>query len=677
MNSRIALLALLWLFIVIPTAIAAPFGDGLDDALGAVGDTMASWVQNDGFRFGITFILFFMVLYAVFAAGLNRVSAFKGKGEQPNKQGKTIAVSMGLMGAMGVAYWANFSAAVFTERVLSYMGFFGAVGFAFAVFALTYYNMKKDSGEANWGMVLVATGLALMAYGLLMGPEVQNVSSQTMFSLGMVLVFIGLILMMTKAVGPKVAEDVKNAAGGGSGGSGGSGSGGEGRPAPPHSFNGKFKPDGTVELTWSPPSEKVDHYDIQRQAPKGIKSKWYRPGTWGSWRNDRSYTESGSSSSSKDSPDLSKGTRFRYRIRAVNSAGRSDWATADVGIDTTDIKVKVEHTDGRYTAPIEKLKLTLNGATTHEFTEEPNDKGLYIAKDVPQLASAYHLDIEDPYGVFQKKHFPKLFNPSTHDGSTVTIHRLVPRTGVGGTVTCQVQAWSGHHFPRGRLLRVHGIGGFGMSPQSGQGTQNIGNNSEVKVKVPAGHIVGLYIRDPSGEHADYDGYTNGAYVFTRFTGDTPFDNPIKLSPGKPLKINGTTYRMSTPNTPPKNLANIPVQFQNNVSGNWYPSSPAMSDSNGAYGIKPIYSSVYRVTAPAKHYVLYNPNGYFNKYPVHSQYQKIDLPFLPGSPVPTSVGLQNGKANVGFNGSHGGQQNSGSGSSGGGGQNSSGGGHDGG
>ena len=77
-RHKILLQAAILLILFIPTATAAVF-DSLDSVMGDVGKQIADLVKNQWFRFGLTFILFYMIMYAIYAAGLNKVSALRRK----------------------------------------------------------------------------------------------------------------------------------------------------------------------------------------------------------------------------------------------------------------------------------------------------------------------------------------------------------------------------------------------------------------------------------------------------------------------------------------------------------------------------------------------------------------------------------------------------------------------
>ncbi|MFP4424613.1 MAG: hypothetical protein ACLFP2_05305 [Candidatus Woesearchaeota archaeon] len=210
-----------------------------------IGRTMEQMVQSSSFRFMLVFMLFFLLLYAIFLATIAKVSVFKGKGSLPSKQGKVVALSLGLMGAFGVSYWANYSSAEFVTRVLSVAGWFGAIAFAFLAAAVAW---KSKFG--NWGYPALVAGMAFLTFGILIGEEWA-------IRLGNLLIVVGIFGLIFwifgdqggSGSGSSNGSDGRGGAGnnpaqGGNGGNGGGnpnqgGNGGNNQPPP--DFSGQLQ----------------------------------------------------------------------------------------------------------------------------------------------------------------------------------------------------------------------------------------------------------------------------------------------------------------------------------------------------------------------------------------------------------------------------------------------------
>ena len=265
---------------LMPSALAIDWGmDSLSDALGGIGREIFDLVNNEWFRYGLVFILFFMLLQAIYKAGLARIPVFAGSGNEPNRSGRLIATALGLMSALGIAYMSGTD---FADNILSIAGLFGALAFALIVFALAYFNLR-DQGEPQWCMILFATGLAMFTYGTILSSTVHG---KSLMGIGGLFILFGLLCMLFGFIGRSPGEIMNGlrgrgpgsgsgggsggggsggVPGGGSGGGGGGGSGGSGGSRPP----GREPPLTPARTSDDPPDPK-DPPVPPEGAPPGI-----------------------------------------------------------------------------------------------------------------------------------------------------------------------------------------------------------------------------------------------------------------------------------------------------------------------------------------------------------------------------------------------------------------------
>lgn len=156
------ILPVILLALIMPQVLGAvnlDFGSVIQN----IGQHIYTLMQNTYTVYAATMILFFVLLYGVFAAGLSKVKVFQGD-KGLGKNGKMVAVSLALLSDIGIFYGIR-SAETAIERVAGSIGFGGGVAFAFLIFAITYYNLKTSdafSRAAAW----VAGGLALLVWGM-------------------------------------------------------------------------------------------------------------------------------------------------------------------------------------------------------------------------------------------------------------------------------------------------------------------------------------------------------------------------------------------------------------------------------------------------------------------------------------------------------------------------------
>jgi hypothetical protein len=153
------------ILLLLPTVSSAAFTFNFGSSIGGLGQSIYTVLNNDYTVYAASFILFFILLYAIFAAALARVKVFQGEGAI-SRNGKMVAVALSLLSSMGVfVYMRGIHTAI--ERVNGTLGWFGAVALAGLVFAITYFNIKtNEEGTVARGAAFFATALALLLYGM-------------------------------------------------------------------------------------------------------------------------------------------------------------------------------------------------------------------------------------------------------------------------------------------------------------------------------------------------------------------------------------------------------------------------------------------------------------------------------------------------------------------------------
>lgn len=173
-------------------ASAAPF-DALDNAF----RSFFSWMQSEYILFSITFVFLLVLFYAIFAAGLARVTAF-GEGGRVNRYGKMVSLSMAVLADVGLLFVIASAPGESMRRVLTAVGVFSAIAFSMLVFGVSYLAFKGDS--KTWPLTFFTTGLGMVVYGLLAGAE-------SWFSFGWLFVIIGIIWFLLSGNKGEPAEE--------------------------------------------------------------------------------------------------------------------------------------------------------------------------------------------------------------------------------------------------------------------------------------------------------------------------------------------------------------------------------------------------------------------------------------------------------------------------------------
>jgi len=626
MNKNRLILSIAICLLLLPSVLGLEIG-GLDNVLGEVGKQISDLVQDSWFRFGITFILVFMIMYGIYSAGLNKVSAFKGKGDQPNKPGKLIAGSLGLITALGLSYYSSFSAAEFTERVLETAGWLGAVALGFLVFGLGYYNMRDEQGESRTGMVLFTVGLGLVTYGTI-------IDEKKMSGLGMGFIIFGIILMIIRSSGRSAGDMINRAI---DTASRLRGDRRPGRPSRVTGFNAVHEPaTGAVTLNWNPnPAEdNVISYNITRYRRRtGRFRKWSAEGTLSS-----------SGTSVVDNRPIDTSQSYKYVIRARNAKGLGPKEETPLNLNTGFVTGKIIFDDGQE-HPLQDIEISLSGPGNFGPILT-NANGEFRIDKVPN-SGAYNLHVKDPQGVYQDIDFNNLIDIKGHNSIDIKELRLQIKTTKKVGIEVDIIDDTGASLPG--PFDIYAVGGFGNELNSGVTP----TGGVFEIDAPAGYAVNVIVHDPSG--AFKNGSTNNNILLRLEKAYIPQSNPhssptppvlsdppyklkqITMKPyGTDHKIEGYCYYKSSGNN---NLEGITVTVRNPISKEKFSGDPSgtQTNPNNNYKVDGISSyPLYEISAT-------DPTNQFRplKTPLRKNFpiitdQTVHVRMIPNSPKPTGT-----------------------------------------
>lgn len=198
--------------------LADPFRFGRSSGFSFPGiwSSLVGFFDNIYFVAFVTFLLMFILLYAVLATGLNKVGAFSDGGKL-TKNGNIVAVSMALLANFGIFGLAMVRGGVpnMLKRIPVILGTFSTLaGWAISILiaALVWFNAGeiKQRGEvkaiARVGLVLLTFGLTFWVFGTLFADQANQ-------DFGLLFVVIGLILVIIgffgRLPGVKGIQDIK------------------------------------------------------------------------------------------------------------------------------------------------------------------------------------------------------------------------------------------------------------------------------------------------------------------------------------------------------------------------------------------------------------------------------------------------------------------------------------
>lgn len=297
--------------------------------------------EGRNFVYLATFILFLLMLYAIYAAALRRISLFQS-GEGLSKNGKIVAWCFAGLSVLAI-FWQvrNKDIVRLLVDLLSPFGVLAGIVVALVVFLLVWQGFREEAGGRAWEVALVAAGLAMIVMGMIL-------AYSTIWWLGWLAVLIGLLLGGLSLWGSRAAE--------------GAGDGAGHMPAPPPPAPRPSPPpaigperrtgnrpnavlgltcdpqaDG-VHVSWRPNEEAygqdeyVQNYQVQRMNPQLLPRPrepfWRRQGFNIPFLGVRGHREQTFVTPAQP-PEWADRNVVRgwwaYRVRAVNAFGKGPW----------------------------------------------------------------------------------------------------------------------------------------------------------------------------------------------------------------------------------------------------------------------------------------------------------------------------------------------------------------
>ena len=157
--KKILLITALFLIVLAPTV----FAQGISGLLGDAFRMIWEWLNNDYIVYGITFILFWMCLYAIFHTGVSKIKAFD------KKNAKIVALTLAMMGTIGLFWFGkNQGIRETIAQLLRPVWWLAGAALGTIVFFLIYNTFKGT--DKSWAKVigLAAAGFALIFVGWLL-----------------------------------------------------------------------------------------------------------------------------------------------------------------------------------------------------------------------------------------------------------------------------------------------------------------------------------------------------------------------------------------------------------------------------------------------------------------------------------------------------------------------------
>jgi hypothetical protein len=217
-----------FLLVLFPSVSAQPLS--MPRGLGAMFEnifrTLFDILGRDMVMLGVTFIAFFMILYAIVLAGTKRITMFKGQDGGANGQGKAFAIAFALLSTVGIFFSIRSNIYETVRRIHEVMGNLGILLIGITVYMLLYYGTRQgDQKNPCVAMLAASISMFLMSY---------IIEDYGWMGLATILFIIGLICLIVRGFGlfRRISGAGRGSGrGGGSGGSGrGSGRGTRGTP---------------------------------------------------------------------------------------------------------------------------------------------------------------------------------------------------------------------------------------------------------------------------------------------------------------------------------------------------------------------------------------------------------------------------------------------------------------
>jgi hypothetical protein len=179
----------LMVFLSILPSVFAQSDNIITDAFGKIYEVL----QDEDLVFALTFLLFLILLYALFAAALGRTSVF-GDNKLPNKLGRMIAITLSALICIGLfSLGGRENLIAFIGSQMALMGIPGALMFGVLIFAVAYASFKGKKGR-SLAKALFVLGLTFIVWGLIS-------LSEDIYSWGWIILLVSITMGLLKLFG--------------------------------------------------------------------------------------------------------------------------------------------------------------------------------------------------------------------------------------------------------------------------------------------------------------------------------------------------------------------------------------------------------------------------------------------------------------------------------------------
>lgn len=169
----------------LPLVSAVRFDLNVERALADAFAFFPRFFGNPKVAMGATFLLFFMIIYAMFGVGLSKLSYFKkGSGGDLNKWGHIASISASMLAVIG--FYTQRSAWEATLGVLKTFEMLSGALLAIFVFVLFWKGWGSQENENNVGRGMYAAAIALTLISFMF-----NYGSW--FAIGIIIMLIAII----------------------------------------------------------------------------------------------------------------------------------------------------------------------------------------------------------------------------------------------------------------------------------------------------------------------------------------------------------------------------------------------------------------------------------------------------------------------------------------------------
>lgn len=193
-----------------PIAYAAPDIKSFINVFNMGGSFLEKLLSSPYALFGITVVIFTILLYNLFTPLIGRIPVFKGDKGLTNKYGRAVALTLSLLSSLGMfgLLFLNGGGVSVRDSLTNILGPFSTLAgilMGFLIFGIVWFGFKDSTEGSPWNRALSCAGLAMVFMGYLL-------SRPPLFALGWIIVFIFLLIFILKR------DPDSGGSGGGSGG---------------------------------------------------------------------------------------------------------------------------------------------------------------------------------------------------------------------------------------------------------------------------------------------------------------------------------------------------------------------------------------------------------------------------------------------------------------------------